>query len=52
MMQRGEPALMFESNRSSRFGIMPRHGDQNSIRWFESPACYVFHTLNAYEEGC
>ena len=50
-MQRGEPLLMFESNRPSRFGILPRHGDNSNIRWFEAPACYVFHTLNAYEEG-
>ncbi|MGF1478352.1 MAG: carotenoid oxygenase family protein [Cyanophyceae cyanobacterium] len=50
-MQRGEPPLMFERERPSRFGIVPRHGDNSSVRWFEAPACYVFHTLNAYEEG-
>jgi len=50
-MQEGKPPLMFESNRPSRFGIVPRHGDNSDIRWFETPACYVFHTLNAYEEG-
>lgn len=49
--RRGEPMMMFESDRPSRFGIVPRHGDNSNIRWFESPACYVFHTLNAYEEG-
>ncbi|AFZ01439.1 carotenoid oxygenase family protein [Calothrix sp. PCC 6303] len=49
--QKGEPMMMFERDRSSRFGIVPRHGDNSNIRWFESPACYVFHTLNAYEEG-
>ncbi|WP_375494336.1 carotenoid oxygenase family protein [uncultured Nostoc sp.] len=49
--QRGEPIMMFERDRSSRFGILPRHGDNSNIRWFESPACYVFHTLNAYEDG-
>lgn len=49
--QRGEPLLMFESNRPSRFGIVPRHGDNSNIRWFETPACYIFHTLNAYENG-
>jgi carotenoid cleavage dioxygenase len=48
-MQRGEPALLFERDRPSRFGILPRHGDNSNIRWFEAPACYVFHTLNAYE---
>ncbi|MBW4651411.1 MAG: carotenoid oxygenase family protein [Kastovskya adunca ATA6-11-RM4] len=50
-MQRGEPVLQFEASRPSRFGILPRHGDNSRIRWFEAPACYVFHTLNAYEEG-
>lgn len=49
-MQQGQPPLMFEGDRPSRFGIVPRHGDNSSIRWFESPACYVFHTLNAYED--
>ncbi|WP_341524524.1 carotenoid oxygenase family protein [Nostoc sp. UHCC 0302] len=50
-IQRGEPMLMFESDRSSRFGIIPRYGDNSNIRWFDSPPCYVFHTLNAYEQG-
>lgn len=50
-MQRGEPGLLFESELPSRFGILPRHGNNSNIRWFESPACYVFHTLNAYESG-
>ncbi|MGI8503401.1 MAG: carotenoid oxygenase family protein [Hassallia sp.] len=49
--QRGEPGMMFERDRPSRFGIIPRHSDNSNIRWFESPACYVFHTMNAYEEG-
>lgn len=50
-MQRGEPGLLFERNRASRFGIVNRWGDNSNIRWFESNPCYVYHTLNAYEEG-
>ncbi|MEM8778815.1 MAG: carotenoid oxygenase family protein, partial [Cyanobacteria bacterium P01_G01_bin.49] len=50
-MQKGQPALQFESDRPSRFGILPRHGEHKDIRWFESSPCYIFHTLNAYEEG-
>lgn len=50
-LKRGEPAFGFEPDRPSRFGILPRHGDNSNIRWFEAPACYVFHTLNAYEQG-
>jgi carotenoid cleavage dioxygenase-like enzyme len=50
-MQRGEPMMMFEHERPSRFGIMKRHGNSQDIRWFETPSCYIFHTLNAYQEG-
>jgi carotenoid cleavage dioxygenase len=50
-MQRGEPMIKFESDRPSRFGILPRHGDNSQIRWFESSPCYIFHVLNAYEQG-
>lgn len=50
-LQRGEPGFMFESETPSRFGIIPRHGNSSDIRWFEAPSCYIFHTLNAYEEG-
>ncbi|MBH8554809.1 carotenoid oxygenase family protein [Nostocaceae cyanobacterium CENA357] len=48
--QRGKSPIMFERDRPSRFGIVPRYGDNSSIYWFESPSCYVFHTFNAYEE--
>lgn len=50
-LQRGEPAFAFERDRPSRFGILPRHGSSESIRWFEAPSCYIFHTFNAYEAG-
>lgn len=50
-LQRREPAYMFEPNAPSRFGIIPRYGDNTNIRWFEVSTCYVLHTLNAYESG-
>jgi carotenoid cleavage dioxygenase-like enzyme len=50
-MQQGQPLLMFERDLPSRFGIVPRDGDNSNIRWFETSACFVPHTLNAYEEG-
>ncbi len=45
----GQYPLVFKKERGSRFGIMPRQGGK--VRWFASPACYVFHVLNAYESG-
>lgn len=50
-IQQGKLAFAFEPDRPSRFGILPRHGDNSNIRWFSLPACYVLHTLNAYEDG-
>lgn len=47
----GKPIFLFEKETPSRFGILPRHGEATEIRWFESPSCYSFHTLNAYESG-
>nr|WP_243147069.1 carotenoid oxygenase family protein [Scytonema sp. UIC 10036] len=45
----GKVPIVFEGDRPSRFGIIPRHGGQ--MRWFKVPACMVYHTVNAYEEG-
>lgn len=48
MMLRGNP-FKFNENRPARFGLLPRHGQPEEIRWFEAEPCYIFHTLNAYE---
>ena len=50
-MLRGKMPIRFAPDVPSRFGIMPRHGDQTAIRWFDVSLCYVFHVLNAYERG-
>lgn len=49
--KQGQPMMMFERDKPSRFGIVKRYGNNTNIQWFEAPACYVFHTLNAYEQG-
>jgi carotenoid cleavage oxygenase len=37
--------------KGARIGVLPRTGTAADIRWFDVAPCYVFHTLNAYEEG-
>jgi carotenoid cleavage dioxygenase len=37
--------------RQARVGVLPREGTASEIRWFEVPQCYVFHPLNAYDDG-
>ncbi len=35
----------------ARVGVMPRDGASNDVRWFDIEPCYVYHPLNAYDEG-
>ncbi len=30
---------------------MPRSGGNADVRWFDTDPCYVFHPMNAYEDG-
>jgi carotenoid cleavage dioxygenase-like enzyme len=34
-----------------RVGLLPRQGTDRAVRWFEVDPCWVFHTLNAYDDG-
>ena len=35
----------------ARIGVMPRDGTNADVRWFDIEPCYVFHPLNAYDDG-
>jgi len=50
-VMKGNSPLAFKPDIPSRFGVLPRHSPGAEIKWFEAPACYVFHTLNAFEDG-
>lgn len=35
----------------ARVGLLPRNAGPDGIRWIEIDPCFVFHTLNAYDDG-
>ena len=35
----------------ARLGVMPRNGTNADVVWYDIDPCYVYHPLNAYEEG-
>jgi carotenoid cleavage dioxygenase len=35
----------------ARVGVMPREGGDADVRWFDVEPCYVFHPMNASDEG-
>ncbi len=47
----GGIAMKFDRDMGARFGVLPRHAHGDEIRWFDANACFVFHTLGAYEAG-
>jgi carotenoid cleavage oxygenase len=50
---RGNTSLPYRWDRSypARIGVMPRTGAPGDVRWFDVEPCYVFHALNAYDDG-
>ncbi len=47
----GRVKLRFEESWPARFGVIPRHGAAEQLRWYEFEPCYILHTINAWEEG-
>ncbi len=34
-----------------RVGVMPRTGTNADVKWFDVPACFIFHIMNSFEQG-
>lgn len=51
LLKQGTRKLEFHRDIPSRFGIIPRFGRSEDIRWFEAKPCWVMHLTNCYEDG-
>jgi carotenoid cleavage dioxygenase-like enzyme len=51
LLKVGRHHVTYFSELKSRFGILPRFGKAEDVRWFEAEPTYVLHWGNAYEEG-
>jgi carotenoid cleavage dioxygenase-like enzyme len=38
-------------NHQARVGLLSRDGSSSEVRWLEAEPCWIFHTLNAYDDG-
>ncbi len=41
----------WDDSHMTRFGVMPRTGTNADVKWFDIPACFVFHIMNSFEQG-
>lgn len=41
----------WDDDRPARIGLIPLGGSGTDVRWFEVAPCYVFHSLNAHDDG-
>ncbi|MCF2528031.1 carotenoid oxygenase family protein [Yinghuangia soli] len=49
--RRGRYRIHFDRELPSRFAVLPRKGDGSQVRWFEAAPGYIYHVVNAWEEG-
>jgi carotenoid cleavage dioxygenase-like enzyme len=47
----GGLGIRFDNDYGARLGVMPRTGSNKDIVWFDIDPCYIYHTMNAYEDG-
>ena len=48
---RGKPPYAWEPEKGAYVGVMKRNGTAKDLVWFRAESCYVFHVMNAWEEG-
>ncbi|MGH3624272.1 MAG: carotenoid oxygenase family protein, partial [Sciscionella sp.] len=49
--RQGRHKIIFERSLPARVGVLPRYGDGAAVRWFEANPCYIYHVVNAWEQG-
>ncbi len=48
---KGGIPIRWSDDYGARLGVMPRDGTNDDVVWYEIDPCFVFHPMNAYEEG-
>jgi carotenoid cleavage dioxygenase len=47
----GQPPYAWEPDKGAYVGVMKRNGSAKDIIWSRGENCYVFHVMNAWEDG-
>lgn len=47
-LAKNRPVVAYDPTSRSRFGVFPRY-EPDSVRWFETRSCCIFHTANTWD---
>ena len=47
----GGPMMAWEPDKGTHFGVLPRDGEAEDVRWFNMEARFMFHMMNAWTDG-
>jgi carotenoid cleavage dioxygenase-like enzyme len=47
----GKRIPLFHPEVPTRYGVLPRFGADDDVKWFEFKPCYMLHVVNCWEEG-
>ncbi|WP_454254474.1 carotenoid oxygenase family protein [Pseudomonas sp. Marseille-Q8238] len=50
-LRHGRHKIKFDPSLPTRLGVIPRYGKADEVRWFDFSPCFIYHTINAWEEG-
>ena len=50
-MKIGRHKIDFHPELPTRLGVIPRFGAGSDIRWFDFSPCFLYHVVNAWEDG-
>ena len=50
-LQHNAHAVRFFTDLPTRFGVLPRRGNPEDVRWFEAKPTYALHVINTFEDG-
>jgi carotenoid cleavage dioxygenase-like enzyme len=51
LLAQGGIPIRWSDDYGARLGVMPRNGANKDVVWYEIEPSYVFHPMNAYEDG-
>jgi carotenoid cleavage dioxygenase len=51
LLAEGRFPYAWSDDYGARLGVLPRGGRGAEVRWLDIDPCYVFHAMNAFEEG-